>query len=132
MPRRKTNAAKRTATVRDARTKAAARQRHLQRYYGITEEQYDTLLQRQNGACAVCQRSAKEFTKRLAVDHNHRTGEIRGILCYVCNNKVIGRVNDPEIFARASDYLRVGTGWFVPEKRPKRRRRKRVTARKRG
>src|SRR5690349_18936485 len=46
---------------------------HLMYNYGITQEQYDELLQRQGGCCAVCLRPASSFTKKLAVDHNHKS-----------------------------------------------------------
>lgn len=99
---------------------------HLKRLYGITEEQYDELFSRQDGLCAVCQRDASEFSVRLAVDHNHKTGEVRGLLCNFCNHRVVGRHTDPLLLRRVADYLEVGTGWFVPpkKKRPRKTRRK--------
>ena len=50
--------------------------------YGISELQYDLLYARQWGECAVCHIRPKEW---LCVDHNHETGEIRGLLCKLCN-----------------------------------------------
>ncbi len=55
----------------------------LRRRFNITLEQYDKMFEEQNGVCAVC--GLPEITKRLAVDHNHDTGEIRGLLCDRCN-----------------------------------------------
>jgi hypothetical protein len=52
------------------------------RQYGISAAEYDALLKKQNGACAVCRRRSKE---RLCVDHCHLTGMIRGLLCRRCN-----------------------------------------------
>lgn len=97
---------------------------HLRRTYGITEEQYEELLEAQNKNCAVCLRPASEFAVRLAVDHDHATGEIRGLLCGHCNHRVVGRHRDADLLQRVADYLRQGTGWFVPVK-PKRRRKTR-------
>lgn len=68
--------------------------------YGITREDYLALLQLQGGVCAVCGQLPK--TKRLAVDHDHKTGEVRGLLCADmergCNKAVLGSLE-----ARAVD-----------------------------
>ncbi len=50
--------------------------------YGITEEEYNTLLEKQNYQCAVCHEIPEEW---LCVDHDHITGKIRGLLCKSCN-----------------------------------------------
>ena len=102
---------------------------HLRRHFGITEEQYDALLQRQSGCCAVCQRPATTFSKRLAVDHNHQTLEIRGLLCVNCNRYVIGRHTDANLLDSAARYLRQGTGLYVPANRKRRRSRRKKRAR---
>lgn len=66
--------------------------RHYLIRYGITSEQYNEMLSLQNGLCALCKQ--KEYvrstdgtgsSKRLAVDHDHNTGKIRGLLCHSCN-----------------------------------------------
>ena len=57
----------------------------LQRRFGITAEEYDRMLEVQSGCCAACGRHQTEFKSRLAVDHNHETGEVRGLLCTNCN-----------------------------------------------
>lgn len=90
---------------------------HLRNKYGLSLEQYSELLTRQNECCAVCERHHSEFTTRLAVDHNHITGEIRGLLCNYCNRRIVGRHRDSGILRRVADYLDKGTGWFVPKKR---------------
>lgn len=92
------------------------RRAHLRRKYGISLEQYDELLKRQNYSCAICQKHESEFNTRLAVEHNHRTLEIHGLCCSYCNRYVIGRHLTPEIAQRVADYLKTGTGWFVPKK----------------
>lgn len=104
--------------------KDKARAGHLRRTYGITPEQYEELLARQEGRCAVCLKSADKEGTNLAVDHNHKTGEIRGLLCRYCNHRVIGRHTDADLLRRMADYLDRGTGWYVPPK-PKKRRKKR-------
>lgn len=111
--------------------KDKARAYNLKRLYGITEEQYDELLERQTGKCPVCLKDADEFDTRLAVDHDHTTGEIRGLLCRYCNHRVVGRHRDPSLLRRVADYLEIGTGWFVPP-RPKKKRKRRVKSKNPG
>ena len=54
--------------------------------YGLTPEQYESMLERQNGVCAICHTSNPGGGHRyLYVDHDHSTGEIRGLLCRDCN-----------------------------------------------
>jgi len=55
------------------------------RNYGITPEEYAKMFVDQGGRCAGCGRRQNEFKVRLGVDHNHETGEIRGLLCKGCN-----------------------------------------------
>lgn len=84
----------------------AERQRdlYLQRTYGITSAEYDALLQAQDGRCAICE--AKPRKKRLAVDHDHATGLVRGLLCTNCNHRLLGRRDrKPELFLNAYWYL---------------------------
>lgn len=64
----------------------------LKHKYGITVEQYDAMLARQKGKCGLCGKKPKP-DKRLAVDHCHRTGKVRGLLCHCCNNG-LGCFND--------------------------------------
>lgn len=98
-----------------------ARRNTLKRVFGLTEDQYDALLLNQKGCCGVCRRSAESFPRRLAVDHDHKTGQIRGLLCTHCNRYVIGRHREPELFENAAEYLRTPTEWFVPPKQKKKR-----------
>jgi hypothetical protein len=105
--------------------KLHARRSLLKRLYGITLEQYDELLLKQDNSCAVCKRHKDEFTKSLAVDHDHKTGEIRGALCTHCNRTIIGRNRNAEIFMNAYQYL-LGpyTGWIAPKQKPRKRKKK--------
>lgn len=110
--------------------RAYKRNYDLLRCFGITVEQYDELLKAQQGCCAICDRTdADQRGHRLHVDHNHKTREIRGLLCGSCNKDLIGRRTDPNVFRRAAEYLeKQYTGFYVPEDAPKRRRRrKKVT-----
>ncbi len=103
-------------------SKLTARKTLLKRTYGITLEQYEEILQKQDYRCAVCKRHRDEFTKNLAVDHDHKTGEIRGALCTHCNRTIIGRNRDAEIFMNAYKYL-LGpfTGWIAPKQKRKKK-----------
>jgi hypothetical protein len=76
--------------------------------YGITQDEYDSLFEQQGGLCAVC-RSRPEvrngIERRLAVDHSHKSGRNRALLCSRCN-LVLGHCQDqPELLRRLMDYL---------------------------
>ena len=88
--------------------------------FGITVDQYEQMLENQNNSCAICNKEARAEGKSLAVDHDHATGEIRGLLCSYCNYKLVGRHRDPHLLRKIADYIEQGTGWFVPEKKKKR------------
>lgn len=65
---------------------AKSRSQHLKKTYGITLEDYNELFLRQNEKCAICGKAQTESNRRFGVDHDHRTGKIRGILCSGCNS----------------------------------------------
>lgn len=106
------------------RRQHTTRVRNLKNFYGITVEQYEELLEKQNHRCVICSRHADEFKIRLSIDHNHGTGEIRGLLCTYCNHRVIGRHKDGDLLRRMADYVDSGTGLFIPERKPKKRKKK--------
>lgn len=88
-----------------ARNRPRARNAHLLRSFGITSEQYDELLKQQGSVCAICRRQQADRRRRLAVDHDHNTGRIRGLLCDPCN-QILGIANDdPKLLARAIEHL---------------------------
>lgn len=66
------------------RASIISRNANLLRRYGITEAQYQQIFTKQDGKCALC-KSPSKAARRLDVDHNHRTGIIRGLLCSPCN-----------------------------------------------
>jgi hypothetical protein len=87
------------------RAKARERRRTL-KAYGITQQQYDTMLAEQQGRCAVCARNNPGHTQHWAVDHCHKTGVVRGLLCSPCNMG-IGQLGDnPDTLESAAQYLR--------------------------
>ena len=84
-----------------------ARQRALWICYRITEEEYDAILIYQRGVCAGCGRPPNGI--RLAVDHCHKTGRIRGLLCWLCN-RAIGILRDnATAAANLGNYLKTPT-----------------------
>lgn len=90
-----------------AARKAATHDKRVQTVYGLGEGDYARLLAAQGGLCAGCGpesgRSGK--TKRLAVDHDHLTGEVRGLLCSE-DNRLLGRLGDnPAPLLRLAAYL---------------------------
>lgn len=83
---------------------AQSRDRRLQKLYGITARQYDYQLKLQKGGCALCGRKPK--ARRLHVDHDHKTERVRGLLCYYCNRRVVGRHRDADLLEKVVKYLR--------------------------
>lgn len=55
------------------------------------EAERQKLSDAQGAKCAICQKDESSFKNRLAVDHNHKTGKVRGLLCYRCNKFLVGR-----------------------------------------
>lgn len=106
--RKLTRPGPRCATCRRARQKATRSRAHgsmVEKTYGITADEYRRLHGSQGGLCAICRR-ATGATRRLAVDHDHRTGEVRGLLCKSCNRYILGYARDEvAFFVRAIEYL---------------------------
>lgn len=71
--------------------------------FGLTVEAYNLLLEKQNGACAVC--FTKPVTQALSVDHDHRTGKVRGLLCQSCNVGIGFLKDDARLMRNAADYI---------------------------
>ena len=89
-----------------------AKNGHLKRNYGITLDQYRELIRCQNNRCAICKKeetgvdSKKNKLKDLSVDHCHKTGKVRGLLCFKCNAS-LGKFEDSiELLSNAIDYLK--------------------------
>lgn len=73
---------------------------------GITIEEYDRLFSKQEGRCAICHRHRNELKQELSIDHNHRNGKVRELLCVKCNS-LLGYANDSvELLSNAIDYLK--------------------------
>lgn len=99
----------RCATHKRERKRALAEKKHgewIFKTYGITSEQYASLLRYQGGKCFICQRATGK-RRRLAVDHDHKTGKVRGLLCNPCNRDVLGHLRDSvAALERAVTYLK--------------------------
>ncbi|MFI6503564.1 endonuclease VII domain-containing protein [Nonomuraea typhae] len=98
------------------RKHGSTRNYHLKRRYGITEDDFERMLALQGGLCAICQVVPGTF-----VDHSHATGEVRGILCFNCNN-ALGHFGDDHVLMEAAAlYLEGHVLWpdyvVLPERR---------------
>lgn len=84
----------------------------LKTQYGLTIEDYQRMLAEQGGGCAICGQAAGSYRNQdfLCVDHNHETGQVRGLLCGSCNDG-LGRFRDnPILLASAIAYLKTHDG----------------------
>lgn len=75
----------------------------LLKKYNITEAEWDAFFTMQEGRCAVCQ--VDLVTVKACVDHNHVTGEVRGLLCNTCNQGLGYFSDDPDRLLMAAAYL---------------------------
>lgn len=92
---------------RPAEAKAERRRQNL-RMYGLTPRKYAVMLELQGGVCAIC-RCACKTGRNLAVDHDHDTGVVRGLLCNDCNNGLGRFADDTERLEAAINYLKSTT-----------------------
>jgi hypothetical protein len=83
--------------------KDGARADRLRAVFDISPDEYDLILKYQDGRCAICNRPPKPG-KRLAVDHDHQTGFIRGLLCFLCNRRVLG-ARSAEVLVKTAAYV---------------------------
>jgi Recombination endonuclease VII len=84
---------------------AYTREYNFREKFGITPAEYDALLAAQNGRCAICQNKPRK--RALAIDHNHKTKVIRGLLCTRCNHHLLGSAHESvEMLQRAINYLK--------------------------
>ena len=86
-------------TTRERRERRAKR-------YGLTVVQLDVLETMSDG-CHICERKPQPG-RTLYVDHDHKSGRVRGILCFTCNYRLLGKgaLNDPARHEAAAEYLR--------------------------
>jgi hypothetical protein len=105
---RETNAEARRANREHERNK------ELKKIFGIDFADYQRMLVEQNGVCAICEKPESKTSngtlRTLSVDHDHKTGTIRGLLCANCNLALGYACDNPEILIKAIAYLRKHSG----------------------
>lgn len=84
-----------------------SRRNQTLRKYKMTEGEYNKILEFQGGGCAICG-STKGGGAHLAIDHNHMTGKVRGILCFKCNSALAMANDNPELLRSMANYLERG------------------------
>lgn len=93
-----------------AQARKEARRRKTLKRHGITPEHYASMLKKQNGVCAICENEERRISRSgeiqpLVVDHNHRTGEVRSLLCHDCNVAIGFIEENPAIALAMVSYL---------------------------
>lgn len=82
-----------------------ARANRYRRSFGMSLEDYDILFEKQNGLCAICGVDDNYGGKRFSVDHDHKTGVVRGLLCDNCNTGIGMFKDNPSLMLNAIKYL---------------------------
>lgn len=81
------------------------RETYLLRAYGLTLDMYQQKLEDQGFVCAICKRP--DGLGNLSIDHNHETGEVRGLLCRACNAAIGALGDDIVLLEKALEYLKI-------------------------
>lgn len=90
------------------------RKRQLRvRNYDLTPTEYDRLLDSQVHCCAICGTHQSQLKSTLCIDHDHKTGKVRGLICDLCNRGIGMLQDNPDVLDRASAYLRRYTNQSV-------------------
>jgi hypothetical protein len=91
------------------KNKEHKRENQLKRRFGLSQAEYDDMSEAQGHSCAICRRPERDsvngVVKRMAVDHEHVTGRIRGLLCSSCNRGIGLFDDDPETIRSAARYI---------------------------
>lgn len=87
------------------RTSEYQRNWQLKVKFGITIDDYNKMLESQDYKCGICERHMTEFNKNLGVDHNHKTGDIRGLLCQFCNTGLGLFREDLNLIKKVCNYI---------------------------
>lgn len=94
----------RSREIKRRSSRVNSRDRMLKQRYGISETEYETILEKQGWGCAICG-ATSDGRKALQVDHCHETADVRGILCGPCN-RLLGHAKDSiEVLQAAIVYL---------------------------
>lgn len=70
------------------RTRRSERIYEAKKFYGLSEKQYDALVKTHKHSCALCGKHRSQQQRDLHIDHDHRTGKVRGLLCCACNARL--------------------------------------------
>lgn len=96
----------------NSRTPVKRLEQHLRYKYNLSKDQFDNMWRKQLGLCSICQTTLPDVTKyeqrrrHYTVDHCHKSGRVRGLLCTSCNT-LLGMAKDSkETLLRAVDYLK--------------------------
>jgi len=82
------------------------REWHLQKTYKITNEKYQELLKEQNNKCAICGTCSPGGNRvNFSIDHCHKTGTLRGLLCIACNSLLGNAKDNQDVLEKAISYL---------------------------
>jgi hypothetical protein len=90
--------------------KSGTHERRVQKVYGFEPGEYGRIYLFQGKVCAICRR-ATGATRMLSVDHDHKTGLARGLLCRPCNDMLGHLRDDQQAVARMLQYLRTPPAW---------------------
>lgn len=96
---------------KDKRDLVKLKDQTLMRKYGLTVQEFNAMLLGQNGVCAICKKPNLSIDHRskkprdLSVDHDHKTGKVRKLLCMNCNRGIGYLKDDPELLKRAAEYV---------------------------
>lgn len=91
------------STCRKSTRRAASHEGRVTNTYGLAPGEYQALMDYQGGACAICRQTRRY---RLDVDHDHKTGLVRGLTCRLCNRRILpGAKDNPETLRNAANYL---------------------------
>jgi hypothetical protein len=85
--------------------RAKVSEKAIRNHYELTADGYNEMFASQEGKCLICKRHQEEFSKRLFVDHDHRTKKVRGLLCQNCNSGLGMFADDIERLKNAVNYL---------------------------
>lgn len=96
---------KECSRLRRINSKSHIRNLAYKRTFGITLQEYNDLFVKQNGLCKGCYIHQRDLKIAFAVDHNHTTGKVRGLLCGNCNVSIGNAKDSPEILRRLADYV---------------------------
>lgn len=87
------------------RHKANGRRAYLKYKYGLSDVEYARMVEEQGGVCRICGKQ-NTANRHLAIDHDHRTGAVRALLCSSCNSAIGLLGDDATLVERAAEYLR--------------------------